>query len=202
MTENTEVQAIWRSSKCKKLLCLSVFVFGLICLLTSAALVLLVFAFMFRSCSEQNECHRSWGKICGGIAALLFVVGASTLLFCHKRRKHSPAFQVVISEIPSRDLVKSPAPILPYNHIPHRQPFVEASSKDLPDYFTAVLNIDEVGLSVHEGFWTKDKENESPPPSYEQALKMLELTDTASDVETFSSPEPETAEIFPCGKSN
>ena len=87
--------------------------------------------------------------------------------------------EVVVSSIPAGDLEKSPAPILPYNHVLHREPFAESSSIDLPDYFTAVRNIGEVNLSMDAEVWTEGSP-EIPPPCYEQALEMAA---TASKVE-------------------
>jgi len=49
-------------------------------------------------------------------------------------------------------------------------------------YYT-VQNKDYVELSVNAGFWTEDldaSDYENPPPTYEQALKMTELTAAAS----------------------
>ena len=55
-----------------------------------------------------------------------------------------------VSEIPTEDLEKSPAPILP-----------------------------NVSRQSNEGFWTEDIDanyDESPPPCYEQALKIPGLS--------------------------
>ena len=54
-----------------------------------------------------------------------------------------------VSEIPTEDLEKSPAPILP-----------------------------DVSRQSNEGFWTEDidADDESPPHCYEQALKMAGLS--------------------------
>ena len=80
--------------------------------------------------------------------------------------------QVVISSIPAGD--KSPTPILPFNH---GEPFVEGSSIDLPDYFTAVRNIGEVDLSVIAAVWTESIP-EIGPPCYEQAFEMAATSDS------------------------
>lgn len=91
--------------------------------------------------------------------------------------------EVVVSSIPAGDLEKSPAPTLPYNHVPHREPFVKSSSIDLPDYFAAVRNIGEVNLSVEAEVWTEGAP-EIRPPCSEQALEMAATLDsTASKVE-------------------
>lgn len=105
---------------------------------------------------------------------LLFFLGGSILTACWRKGQNSTAGvpQVVISLIPAEDLEKSPAPILPYNHIPRHHPIVmKASSLDLPDYFTVAQNIDEVYPSVDAEVWTEDVP-ETPPPCYEQALEM------------------------------
>ena len=108
-------------------------------------------------------------KYCGGAAVVFFVLGGSVLLVCHQRRQRQSAPQVVVSDIPAGDLEKSPAPILPYNHIPHYQPFVEVAFGDLPDYFSVVQNIDNF---YPAGSWTEEldvSEHENLPPSYESA---------------------------------
>ena len=213
MAENTEVREVLRWSKCSTGLYLSVFVFGLLFLVTSAVLILIVFAFMFRPCKNETNCHRSWGKICGGVAVLLFLVG---------QHRFSP--QVVVSEIPAEDVEKTPAFIPSYNCTPHCQLFDEACSTGLPDYFSAVQisseaetssinslpdymttlpqnsevetfsiglpnyisivrNIDDVYLSVDLEIYAHDVPR-TPPPCYEQALKMATLADTSEDVNT------------------
>ncbi|XP_020627661.1 uncharacterized protein LOC110064897 [Orbicella faveolata] len=72
------------------------------------------------------------------------------------------------------DLDKSPAPILPYSHVPHRLPFVvKACSTGLPDYFTANQKFDEATFdsSLNADVWTEDVPG-TPPPCYEEALEM------------------------------
>ena len=147
MTENTEVREVLRWSKCSTGFYLSVFVFGVFSLVTSAVWVLIIFAFMFQPCKKQTICHRSWGKTCGGVAILLFLIGVFMLLFIRKRRQHRSSFQVVVSEIPAEDVEKTPAFIPSYNCIPHHQLFDEASSTDLPDYISTVQNSSEVEAS-------------------------------------------------------
>ena len=203
---------------------LSVFVFGLLSLVTSAVLVLIVFAFMFQPCKNQTNCHRSWGKICGGVAVLLFLVGVFMLLFIRKRRERRFSPQVVVSEIPAEDVEKTAAFIPSYNCIPHRQLFRETSTTDLPDYFSIVQNSSDVqassknSLPVHcttlqqnsevetssiglpdyfsnvknidEGYSDVDlgirtcDVPQTPPPCYEQALKMATLAAKSVDVDT------------------
>ena len=175
MPENTEEQTVSESSNYRRGIYLSVFVFGLVCLMASVVLLSFVIAFRFRTCTgNDNDCH-SWrqsAKYCGSTAVVLFVLGGLTLLVWHNRRKQSSVPETVISDIPAGDLERFPAPVVTDNHIPHRQPFVEASSADLPDYFTAVQNIDDVYLYANMNVWAEEMDNESLPPSYEQALKM------------------------------
>jgi len=212
MTESTEAREVLRRSKCSTGFYLSFFVFGLLFLVTSAVLILIVFAFMFRPCKNETNCHRSWGKICGGVAVLLFLIGVFMLLFIRKQRQQYSPPQVVVSEIPAEDVEKTPAFIPSYTCTPHRQLFEEACSTDLPDYFSAVQNssgveassmnslrdymttlqpnsevesfpiglpnyisivqnTDDVYLSVDFEICAHDVP-QTPPPCYEQALKM------------------------------
>ena len=117
----------------------------------------------------------------GGAFILIFVVIGAAVIACNKRhRPESNSVDVVVSEIPMEDLEKSPAPILPYNHIPHRPVCAEACSTDLPDYFSAISNVPKVSPHLgQQGFWTEDIDNsdneKDPPPCYEQALRMYGL---------------------------
>ena len=117
----------------------------------------------------------------GGAFILIFVVIGAAVIACNKRhRPESNSVDVVVSEIPMEDLEKSPAPILPYNHIPHRPVCAEACSTDLPDYFSAISNVPKVSPHLGQrGFWTEDIDNsdneKDPPPCYEQALNMYGL---------------------------
>jgi len=86
------------------------------------------------------------------------------------------------NNIPDKNLDNSAAPTLPYF-----PPFGDASSSQLPDYFTAVQNILEVSSQPNEEFWTEnidgsDDENEKPP-CYEQALTMSGLSASEDDLE-------------------
>ena len=117
----------------------------------------------------------------GGAFILIFVVIGAAVIACNKRhRPESNSVGVVVSEIPMEDLEKSPAPILPYNHIPHRPVCAEACSTDLPDYFSAISNVPKVSPHLgQQGFWMEDIDNsdneKDPPPCYEQALRMYGL---------------------------
>ena len=117
----------------------------------------------------------------GGAFILIFVVIGAAVIACNKRhRPESNSVDVVVSEIPMEDLEKSPAPVLPYNHIPHRPVCAEACCTDLPDYFMAISNVPKVSPHLGQrGFWTEDIDNsdneKDPPPCYEQALRMYGL---------------------------
>ena len=133
--------------------------------------------------------------ILGIIAAVLVLFGVSLIIIFWRRRLHNPT-QVVISSssIPDEDLEKSPAPILPYNHVPHRLPFVvKACSVGLPDNFTAIQNFDKSTFdsTLDADFWTEDIP-ETPPPCYEKALEMTTLallTVAANQVDASSSKQ-------------
>ena len=89
---------------------------------------------------------------------------------------------MAVSNIPDENLDNSAAPTLPYF-----PPFGDASSSQLPDYFTAVQNIPEVSWQPNEELWTEDidgsdDENEKPP-CYEQALTMSGLSASEDGLE-------------------
>ena len=132
--------------------------------------------------------------ILGIIAAVLFLFGVCLIIIFWRRRLHNPT-QVVVSSssIPDENLEKSPAPILPYNHVPHRVPFaVNACSVGLPDYFTAIQKFDESTFdsTLNADVWTEDVP-ENPPPCYEKALEMtsLALTVAANQVDASASEQ-------------
>lgn len=128
---------------------------------------------MFRQRLLNRNVSYIVAVILGVVATLLFLFGVSLIIIFWKRRLYSTT-QVVVSSIPAEDLEKSPAAILPYNHVPRRLPFdVKACSMGLPDYFTAIQNFDEATFdsSLNAEVWTEDVP-ETPPPCYEQALEM------------------------------
>ena len=168
-----------------------------LCITASAVIFLLV---IFCSACKQNSSADTNGSYFvitfGGFAISLLIFGGCILFACctTKRPENSSQSvitpQVVVSLVPSEDLEKSPAYVLPCNHILDRQPFVQASI-DLPNYFTVVQTIDEIDLSVEAGFWTEDIPG-TPPPCYEQALKMATLPATvAREAETHYSKNGE-----------
>ena len=149
---------------------------------------LLVLIGLSKSCRTKGikGCTQSLAaKVCGGVFIVLFFLGGvCTIIFFHKKRRKRSSREVAVSEIPAEDLEKSPSPMLPYNHTPHRSPFGEASSIGLPDYFTVVQNAQEVSSQFNAGFWTEDidgSDDENSPPCYEEALKMTKLSATSTD---------------------
>lgn len=126
----------------------------------------------------------------GITATLLFLFGLGLMIIFCGKTLHSTT-QVVISSIPDEDLEKSPAPILPYSHVPHRLPFdVKAFSTGLPDYFTAIQKFDEATFdsTLNADVW-REGVPETPPPCYEKALEMTTsalLIAAANQVNTYS----------------
>ena len=182
--ESTEGQQT--ISQWQKAVNLSAFVVGLLCLTTSAALILIVFVFLFRPCSMRTNCHRSWGKICGGTAVFLFLVGVFVFLFLHKRsRRKMPFLQRAVSEIPAEDVEKTPRQIIglqPFTHNPQRYHVYSTFSQNsgtltnvtrsidgLPDYFSAIRYNPEVE-AVQSGEPTT-----TPPPSYQEAIELAAI---------------------------
>ena len=159
-----------------------------ICIIASAVLL------MLRQFLLDTSVSYIVVVILGIIAAVLFLFGLCLIIIFWRGRLHNPTTQVVISSIPDEDLEKSPAPILPYNHVPHRLPFVvKACSVGLPDYFTAIQNFDESTFdsTLNEDVWTEDVP-ETPPPCYEKALEMTALallTVAANQVDAHSSEQ-------------
>ena len=150
-------------------------------LVLSTAAISLLIALSRKSCNtdEKEDCEKtSQGVIVHVrrffavfLSAIFLLSGCVIIASCHKKTRERNSREIVVSYVPDEDLEKSPAPILPYF-----PPFGDASSSQLPDYFTAVQNILEVSSQPNEEFWTEDidgsdDENEKPP-CYEQALTM------------------------------
>ena len=180
------------STKCTRKLCLSLAFFSL----AASVAIFLIIVFLFEYCPgcqlssrDRNESYLV--TILGTIAMLLFFFGGSILTACWRRGQNSRTDdepQVVVSLIPAEDLEKSPAPILPYNHIPRHQPiFMKATLLDVPGYSSVVKNIGDVCSSV----WTEDV-LETPPPCYEEALKMERLAVTLNATDTYISQRENT----------
>ena len=173
MADNTneESRVSNLSTRSRGKACVAVFVIAWICI------VVLSVSLAFMKVS-QSTIELVGG---GGAFILIFVVIGAAVIACNKRhRPESNSIDVVVSEIPMEDLEKSPAPVLPYNHIPHRPVCAEACCTDLPDYFMAISNVPKVSPHLGQrGFWTEDIDNsddeKDPPPCYEQALRMYGL---------------------------
>ena len=161
-------------------------------LVFSAAVISLLIALSRNSCNtnEEEDCQKTSREVnehlrrfFGAVFSMIFLVSACVILFsCHKKTRERNSREIAVSYVPNEDFEKSPAPILPYFPT-----FGDASSSQLPDYFTAVQNIPEVSSQLNEGFWTEDidgsdDENEDPP-SYEQALTMSGLSASADGLE-------------------
>ena len=173
MADNTneESRVSNLSTRSRAKACVAVFVIAWMCI------VVLSVSLAFMKVS-QSTIELVGG---GGAFILIFVVIGAAVIACNKRhRPESNSVDVAVSEIPMEDLEKSPAPILPYNHIPHRPVCAEACCTDLPDYFIAISNVPKVSPHLGQrGFWTEDIDNsdneKDPPPCYEQALRMYGL---------------------------
>lgn len=143
-------------------------------------------------CETTSE-DQSMVKVMRILATALFLLGILliALSLCCKGTENSLAPQVVVSSIPAEDLEKSPAPILAYNHIPHRQAFGEDSATSLPEFATVVNNIDEISTSSsNEGYWTEELDGPvTPPPTYEEALVMRWPTVVVKENSSLSSDE-------------
>ena len=183
------------STKCTRRICLTLAFSSL----TASVTIFLVVVFLFEYCPDCKKRLRDrnnsyFVRIFGTIATLLFFLGGSILTACWRRRQNNRSEavpQVAVSLVPAEDLEKSPAPILPYNHIPRNQPIaMKASSQDVPGYST-VKNIDEVYSSVDAKVWREDVP-ETPPPCYEEALKMKTLAVTVNVTDTHISQRGNT----------
>ena len=185
MADNTNEESRvsnW-STRLRGKACVAVFVIASMCIVVLSVLLALKVSAKPCNSTEKDDCGQSTIELVGGggVFILFFVVIGAAVIACNKRhRPESNSIDVVVSEIPMEDLEKSPAPILPYNHIPHRPVCAEACSTDLPDYFSAISNVPKVSPHLGQrGFWTEDIDNsddeKDPPPCYEQALRMYGL---------------------------
>lgn len=181
MPENTAVLRTRRSAKCKKWLHVAAIVFGFVSIGGCFVLASLTYI-LFGDCEDcsTKAADQEMVKVMRILATVLFLLGILLIAMslCCKGTENSLAPQTtVVSNIPVEDLEKSPAPVLAYNHIPHRQAFTELDgATNLPtlELTTTVDDIDEISnSSTNEGFWTEEIEGPiTPPPSYEEALVM------------------------------
>lgn len=175
-----EEQEAPRLSKNAKRLGLS---FVLFCIIASVVLFAAV-AISLRGCPDCKQGSPMLVSMMAILGTLLLFLGISILTaFCRRRKSSSTRTpRVAISSIPAEDLEKSPAPTLPYYHVPHRQPtfVVKTSPMDLPNYFTAIQNTSEVYSSLHATAWPEDI-LEIQPPCYEEAVAMTAYKSATED---------------------
>ena len=190
----TSEQEAHRLSKNAKWLAL---LFAFICTNTSLALFVAIAVFRRKAdCPDCTQFSPTLLPMLIILATLLLFLGVGILTSLCLRQARSltrTPQDIISSRIPVGDLEKSPAPILPYNHVPHGEPFIESSSINLPDYFTAIRKIGEIDVRVDADLWTEagDPEIESPP-CYEQALEMAATLDSPErGVKPTSSPSKE-----------
>lgn len=160
-------------------------------------IIVMIVVIWFKGCPKcekslltTNESY--FVTILGCVGTILFVLGGSILTaFSWKKGQnnsyHDDIPQAgVISLIPAEDLEKSPAPVLPYNHILRVAAFEKkAPVLDLPDFYTVVQECDEFYSAMdHENIWTVHVPEipETLPPCYSQALEMT-LTAVAVELE-------------------
>ena len=189
MTENTgeereRVRSRWSTlSRGKRLVLVLSLVF-------SAGAISRLIALSRKPCNtnEEEDCDKEVivhvTRFFGVVFSMIYLVSACVIIVsCLKKTRVRNPREMAVSNIPDENLDNSPAPILPYF-----PPFGDASSSQLPDYFTAVQNILEVSSQPNEEFWTaenidgSDDENEKPP-CYEQALTMSGLSVSEDDLE-------------------
>ena len=128
-----------------------------------------------------NDCKQSsLGKSLSIVAFSSIVFGFGFLGgYCKRSKKcftRPVAELVVVSAIPAENLEKSPAPVLHDNHVSPRHLYMSSAS-DLPDYFTATRNIDGLYSAADAKVRSEDIPK-TPPPCYEEALKMPALANT------------------------
>ena len=160
MTNHSEEQENSRLSRCRASVC---FLIGYILIATS----LLLFIFTIFSEFFTKNSNAAISKATS--ATVMMIFGVTLVLLVRVQLKKGSKFSAVKVEISAISA-------------PRRQPFVGASSIDLPDYFTAVQDLNEVYSSVDAAFGTDD----APPPSYEEALKMASITSQENKSHSFS----------------
>ena len=195
MTENTgeegeRFRSRWSTLSRRKRLVL------VLSLVFSAATISLLIALPRKPCNtnEKEDCDKEVivhvTSFLGVVFSTISLVSTCVIIVsCLKKTRERNSREMAVSYIPDEDLDNSAArernsrgmavsyipdedPTLPYF-----PPFGDASSSQLPDYFTAVQNISS---QPNNEFWTEnidgsDDENEKPP-CYEQALTMSRLS--------------------------
>ena len=195
MTENTgeegeRFRSRWSTLSRRKRLVL------VLSLVFSAATISLLIALPRKPCNtnEKEDCDK---EVIVHVTSFLGVVfstislvsGCVIIVSCLKKTRERNSREMAVSYIPDEDLDNSAARErnsreMAVSYIPDEDPtppyfppFGDASSSQLPDYFTAVQNISS---QPNNEFWTEnidgsDDENEKPP-CYEQALTMSRLS--------------------------
>ena len=205
MTENTgeegeRFRSRWSTLSRRKRLVL------VLSLVFSAATISLLIALPRKPCStnEKEDCDKEVivhvTSFLGVVFSTISLVSACVIIVsCLKKTRERNSREMAVSYIPDEDLDNSAARErnsrgMAVSYIPDEDPtppyfppFGDASSSQLPDYFTAVQNILEVSSQRNEEFWTEnidgsDDENEKPP-CYEQALTMSGLSASEDDLE-------------------
>ena len=131
--------------------------------------------------NEEEDCDKEVivhvTSFLGVVFSRISLVSACVIIvsFLKKTRERNSR-EMAVSYIPDEDAIP-----------PYFPPFGDASSSQLPDYFTAVQNILEVSPQPNEEFWTENidgslDENEKPP-CYEQAVTMSGLSVSEDDLE-------------------
>ena len=158
-------------------------------LVFSAAAISLLIALSRKPCNtnEKEDCDKEVivhvTRFFGVVFSMIYLASGFVIIdSCLKKTRVRNPREMAVSNIPDENLDNSVAPTLPYF-----PPFGDASSSQLPDYFTAVQNIPEVSWQPNEEFWTEDidgsdDENEKPP-CYEQALTMSGLSASEDGLE-------------------
>ena len=204
MTENTGEGERFRSrwstlSRGKRLVLVLSLVF-------SAATISLLIALSRKPCNtnEKEDCDKEVivhvTSFLGVVFSTISLVSACVIIVsCLKKTRERNSREMAVSYIPDQDVDNSAARErnlrgMAVSYIPDEDPtppyfppFGDASSSQLPDYFTAVQNIPEVSWQPNEELWTEDidgsdDENEKPP-CYEQALTMSGLSASEDGLE-------------------
>ena len=205
MTENTgeegeRFRSRWSTLSRRKRLVL------VLSLVFSAATISLLIALPRKPCNtnEKEDCDKEVivhvTSFLGVVFSTISLVSACVIIVsCLKKTRERNSREMAVSYIPDEDLDNSAARErnsrgMAVSYIPDEDPtppyfppFGDASSSQLPDYFTAVQNIPEVSWQPNEELWTEDidgsdDENEKPP-CYEQALTMSGLSASEDGLE-------------------
>ena len=205
MTENTgeegeRFRSRWSTLSRRKRLVL------VLSLVFSAATISLLIALSRKPCNtnEKEDCDKEVivhvTSFLGVVFSTISLVSACVIIVsCLKKTRERNSREMAVSYIPDEDLDNSAARErnsrgMAVSYIPDEDstppyfpPFGDASSSQLPDYFTAVQNILEDSSQRNEEFWTEDidgsdDENEKPP-CYEQALTMSGLSASEDGLE-------------------